>query len=83
MVSHDITFCASTKCPNIDTCRRAHPPSDVAWLSFGDFYEEGHECSAYWPMVFNGEVRGASRPAGEASSREAATSTGLLGTQER
>ena len=30
----------------------------------------------------NGEVRGASRPAGEASSREAATSTVVLGRKE-
>ena len=34
-------------------------------------------------MTANGEVRGASRPAGEASSREAATSTVVLEGAEK
>lgn len=46
---HDITFCASTQCPLIGTCRRAHPTNDAAWLSFSNFYEEGRECKSYWP----------------------------------
>lgn len=49
-MSHDITFCASTQCPLIGTCRRAHPPSDISWLSFSNFYEEGRECKSYWPI---------------------------------
>ena len=50
MPSHDITFCASTECPNVGICRRAHPPSDVSWLSFGAFYTYGSPCKEYLPM---------------------------------
>ena len=48
-MTHDITFCASTQCPLIATCRRAHPPVDVEWLMFNNFYTEGQECKMYWP----------------------------------
>lgn len=51
-MTHDITFCADKdRCPKAATCRRAHPPVDVEWLSFSNFYEEGQECTAYWPML--------------------------------
>ncbi len=49
-MNHDITFCVSTQCHLIATCRRAHLPSDVAWLSFANLYEEGRECKSYWPI---------------------------------
>ena len=50
MTSHDITFCAnSDQCPKAPTCRRAHPPTDVEWLSFMDFYDLKENCIAYWP----------------------------------
>lgn len=51
MPSTDITFCASTECPNVGICRRAHPPSDVSWLSFGAFYTYGSQCKEYLPMI--------------------------------
>lgn len=49
-MTHDITFCASTQCPLIATCRRAHPPVDVEWLMINNFYDPDDEkCKAYWP----------------------------------
>ena len=57
-MNHDITFCAnSEQCPKAPTCRRAHPPHppmDVEWLSFGDFFDLKENCKAYWPT---GEVK--------------------------
>jgi hypothetical protein len=76
MPSTDITFCASTECPNVGICRRAHPPSDVSWLSFGTFYVYGHVCKAYWPMISHPlrtdqSGSGFSEPLGVASYKEA------------
>jgi hypothetical protein len=54
-VNHDITFCAnSDQCPKAETCRRAHPPMDVEWLSFAAFYAIDEDCAVYWPT---GEVK--------------------------
>ena len=53
-MTHDITFCAnSDQCPKAPTCRRAHPPTDVEWLSFMNFYrfdgDNRTACAYYWP----------------------------------
>lgn len=51
MTSHDITFCTNhQKCEKADTCRRAHPPTDVV-VSQAAFYEFDTFCSYYWPMI--------------------------------
>ena len=48
-MNHDITFCAnSDKCPKAETCRRAHPPTDVE-VSFAPLYFGTEHCIAYWP----------------------------------
>jgi hypothetical protein len=44
----NITYCCSQTCPSRATCRRAHPPQDVA-VPISNFYKDGQMCASYWP----------------------------------